>query len=166
MKVIQRIFCTLLVLYTLQSCQYNDICTAEVPSTPKLRIEFHDQERPGLLKAAENFNVRALGDTAYYFSAPINDTTVAIPLRTDKKETAYELIFHQGDSLQTKRDTLIFTYNTDEVFISRACGFKSIFTDFEVNYNPTSKGWIKNIQIADTTKRITDDKKAALFIYF
>lgn len=166
MKTLYRLLGIIGVFFMVQSCQYNDICTAETPGTPKLLIQFYNADRPGLLKEVEGFNAKAIGDTAYYFESPVTDTIVALPLNTNASKTSYEFVIYQDDSTKIKRDTISFTYKTEDVFISRACGFKDIFTDFEVEWELSNTGWIKNRRIIDTTKRITNERKAPLYIYY
>lgn len=165
MKILLRFIGIITVLLLIQSCQYNDICPGDTPGTPRLLIQFFDNQRPGLIKPVEGFNAKVVGDTAYYFAAPINDSVAALPLRTDRKKTTYELVLHQDDSTRIKRDTITFTYTPEDAFISRACGFKSVFTNLGVEWTPTQNGWIGNRRIADTTKQIKNERKASLYIY-
>lgn len=166
MKLFLRFIAIFVAFLAIQSCQHNDICTADTPGTPKLVILFFDQQRPGLIKPVEGFNAKVVGDTTYYFNTPVNDTAVALPLRTDQNKTTYELVLYQGDSTETKRDTITLTYSPEEVFVSRACGFKSIFTNLGIEWTASKNGWIKNRRIADTTKQVRDEGKAPLYIYY
>ena len=44
-------------------------------------------------------------------------------------------------------DELTFTYTPQEVFISRACGYRVIFTNLEIRNNPGASRWIDDINI-------------------
>ncbi len=147
------------------SCQHNDICIAEAPTTPKLVIKFFDSEHPRRPKAVENFNIRELNSTPFYYEKPITDTLISVPLRTDQPETSYEFVIFQDSSIYAI-DTLKFTYDTQQVFISRACGYRDEFTDFNTVFlNSTgTNNWIENINVL-RPNTIKDEKTAHLYIY-
>ncbi len=166
MKILLRFIGIIAVFFFVQSCQHSDICPADTPGTPRLVIQFFDDQRPGLIKPVTGFNARVIGDTTYYFNTPVNDSVVALPLQTNRHKTTYELVLHQDDSTKTKRDTITFTYTPEDVFINRACGFKSIFTDLGIEWKETKTGWIKNRRIADTAKQVKNEKKAPLYLYY
>lgn len=158
------------MLFILEACQENDICTGDLPDTPHLVIEFYDYDNPQFLKPTESFNAKALGADKFYYEDAINDTIAALPLKTDATETTYELIMFQQDSAtnQQQIDTLKFTYTPNEVYVDRACGFKDEFLDFDTNLLPPgsdSGNWIKAFEVQQPNI-IKNEKDPHLFIYF
>lgn len=150
---------------SLTACQHNDICIEDQPATPKLVIKFYDAAHPGVLKPVTNFNAKALNSTSFYFEKPVNDTVVSIPLRTYENFTSYRFVAAR-DSLEINSDTIKFTYTPEEIYISRACGYRDIFTDFNttVKQENNTSNWIKAIEIQQPNA-ITNEDDVHLFIY-
>lgn len=128
----------LIVITTSSSCEKDDICDANTPTTPRLIIEFYNVNSSSTLKNVNNlkvigegmtdgivFNAGATGDAQYL----TNGTKIAIPLRIDADATTYSFILNYGDSnaALTDTDKVTFNYSRQNVFVSRACGFKTLF---------------------------------------
>jgi hypothetical protein len=129
----------LIVLLTSSSCEKDDICDANTPTTPRLVIEFYNITNPSVLKNVTNlkvigkdmtegivFNSSATDDSKYL----TNGSKISIPLKTDANTTKYSFILNSGNSNPTliDIDEVTFNYTTEDVFVSRACGFKTLFT--------------------------------------
>lgn len=149
------------ILGCLASCQHSDICTENEPSTPKVLIKFYNIDKPTKLKKVEDFNAKEINSEEYYFENPKTDTLIKLPLKTNEQTTAYRLVILQ-DSIQEKSDILEFNYTNEEVYISRACGFKNGFHEIstELIENDT---WIKNVEIRQ--ENIIDEKQTHIYIY-
>lgn len=154
------------LLFVLTGCQHNDICIEEQPSTPKLIVKFFDSEITRQVKPIDDFNAREVGSEDFYFDAPVTDTVLSLPLKTDKEFTTYEFVVNQEDSVEQKSDTLKFVYKPVDVYISRPCGFISNFEDFKVDStNQTSlKNWIIDAATPHSNI-ISDEEEAHLYIY-
>ncbi|OIV41527.1 DUF6452 family protein [Flavobacterium johnsoniae] len=131
---------SLLLLFTfgLSSCEKDDICDANTPTTPRLVITFYDNAAPTTLKNVTNLKVVGVGkeDTdAIIFNENgtsvtkylATGSTVSIPLKTDAETTSYKFIFN-ATSTTPNTDVLTFNYKTQSVYVSRACGYKTTFT--------------------------------------
>lgn len=162
----KRLFILCIPLLILAGCQYDDICGEKEPATPRLVIKFFDKEHPGLVKEVTNFNVKVLENDSLYFDKPVNDTLVAIPLRTYENSTTYEFIINQDsqEGLEELKDTITFEYTPKNVYIGRACGFKTNFYDFSISHPPENANWIEHIEIPHSNS-ITNEKQALLYIY-
>lgn len=123
------------LLFISNSCSKDDICDPEIAVTPLLIITFKNFENRDLSKAVPNLIVT----TNYNPSEEIINTTsvdsIAIPLRTAVGDTSY-----QFTSIDTSIDTNItdvydFTYGREDIYVNRACGFKTIFTNFIATEN-------------------------------
>jgi len=152
-------------IVALASCQHNDICIEDQPSTPKLVIKFFDASHPGLTKPVTSFNAKALNSTEFYFEKPVTDTVIAIPLRTYEDFTTYSFLTYQ-DSLTFNSDTIKFTYTPEDIYISRACGYRDIFTNINATVKPenNANNWIKAIEIQQPNA-IKNEDDVHLFIY-
>ncbi|NDP28321.1 MAG: hypothetical protein GZ087_12975 [Flavobacterium sp.] len=135
----------LLVLFTSSSCEKDDICDANTPTTPRLVIAFYDYDNASIPKNVNNlkvigegmtegivFNPSATDDSKYV----TNGNTISIPLKTNAETTTYRFILNATSANPTLIDTdqITFNYTTKDVFVSRACGFKTLFT---FTSNPT-----------------------------
>jgi hypothetical protein len=137
---------SLLLLFTfgLSSCEKDDICDPDTPTTPRLVISFFSNADANLPKKVTDLKVvgknadgtdEAAGIvfnetgtiTTKYFA---NGTSISIPLKTDANSTTYSFIFNAGstDPTLTNTDVIRFDYTHQDLYVSRACGFKTIFT--------------------------------------
>ncbi len=125
-------------LIGLSACRKDDICTE--PATPKLGVGFYDESQPDEKKAVAHLTLVAL---------PVLDTlitdktidSIAIPLNVNADNCRFIL---QQD---TNKDTLVFQYQIERVFVSKACGYKAIFHQLQVALVPDNNNWIKQIEL-------------------
>lgn len=131
---------SLLLLFTfgLSSCEKDDICDPDTPTTPRLVIDFFDANSNSTPKAVTNlkvigkdmtegiiFNENAIDDAKYL----ANGTTISIPLKTDADTVTFTFILDYGNENEAavNTDELRFNYSRQNVYVSRACGFKTVF---------------------------------------
>ncbi|WP_394777064.1 DUF6452 family protein [Flavobacterium sp.] len=136
----KKIIALLLVFtFGLSSCEKDDICDANTPTTPRLVISFFDITAPTTPKNVTNLKVIGEGQTEgiifnktgteitkYQTSA----NTISIPLKTDDNSTTYTFILDSGNAnpAAINTDVIKFNYTHNNVYVSRACGFKTLFT--------------------------------------
>ncbi|WP_264536999.1 DUF6452 family protein [Flavobacterium sp. N1736] len=130
----------LLFAFGLSSCEKDDICDPGTPTTPRLIISFYDINNSNVKKKVTRlkvigddqakgivFNESALEDdeTRYLTSGD----SIGIPLKTDANTVTFSFILNSGDvnPAQTNTDKIKFNYTRQDVYVSRACGFKTIF---------------------------------------
>jgi hypothetical protein len=171
----------LLVIFTSTSCEKDDICDANTPTTPRLVIEFYNYTTPSAVKNVTNlkvigkgmtdgiiFNPSAVGEDKYL----TNGTKISIPLKTDAKTTTYSFILNSSNIKPTLIDTdeVTFNYTTKDVFVSRACGFKTLFTLDPTNpivhtAVPTTKPvWMQAISV--NKSNIDNENETHIKVYF
>ena len=76
--------------------------------------------------------------------------SVAVPLRINEANTQFQIILNSDgeDNTETGNiDTLQFNYETNEVFISRACGFVANFELASDSLTSDTDNWIQGIEI-------------------
>ena len=167
MKKIQLLFICLISI-TFSSCEKDDICDATTATTPKLIIEFYDILNPTVKKNVTNLAVKEINTTSSL--AFTGTSKIKIPLRTSQDLTKYSFILNSTDVTIDNEDFLQFNYSRQNLFVSRACGFKTNFT-----LNPTTPFiktessipdgyWIQNVRIA--TSNITSENEIHVKIYF
>lgn len=177
---------SLLLVFTfgLSSCEKDDICDANTPTTPRLVIAFYDNGDPNNQRTVTNLKVIGVGkkdDDAIIFNENgtsitkylTNANTISIPLKTDSTSTSYRFIYN---SLSEAADTdvLTFNYTSNNVYVSRSCGYKTTFKLNPVG-NTTGSGiiktdpegdgfWMQNIIVQ--TSNIESENEAHIKIYF
>ncbi|QSB25962.1 DUF6452 family protein [Flavobacterium sp. CLA17] len=173
----KKIISFLLVFaFGLSSCEKDDICDPDTPTTPRLVITFYDINNSTLRKRVNNlrvtgkdqalsvvFNESALDDTKYLTSAD----SIAIPLRTDTDITTYTFINNYGSTNASlvNSDEINFVYSRQNSYVSRACGFKTIFnlSAFQ-RTDPTGDGvWMQDIFIINPNIELENETHIKVF---
>lgn len=149
------------------SCEKDDICDANTATTPKVVIEFYDVANPTTLKNVTNLGVIAPGFTnGFEFTAT---SKIKVPLKTFQDTSI--LYFIQNGSLDPSTDDnldeITFNYIRKTVFVSRACGYKTLFTLNTTNpitVTPDSNNWIQNVIVSQPN--IENEDETHIKIYF
>ncbi len=175
MKKITAFALLLLFALSFSACEKDDICDANTSTTPRLIIDFYDITNPTLRKNVTNLGIIANGmDTGILFTG-VNK--IQVPLRLTENSTKYRFILNSGntnpDLIYT--DTLEFNYSRKTVFVSRACGYKTLFDlnndvalpdPYILNNNPavTQGIWIQNIAVEKYN--LESENETHIIIYF
>jgi hypothetical protein len=131
----KKIVLLLLLTITFSGCEKDDICAEE--TTPRLVLEFYDISNPSNLKNVLNLKVTGEGQSELGTYNGVNK--VELPLDITNDITKYSLILNSLSSTGSNEDSLQFNYIRQNIFVSRACGYKTIFS-----LNDTPNGVIKN----------------------
>jgi hypothetical protein len=170
----------LLFAFGLSSCEKDDICDANTPTTPRLIITFYDKNNPTVRKKPKNLTVIGLNQPKgiiFNESAPLeedkylaNTDSIAVPLRTNAETTTYDFTLNSGDEnpLLINTDRIQFDYTHQEIYVSRACGFKSIFQALTLlRTDPNADGlWMNEIFIVTPNNNIENENEAHIKIFF
>ena len=149
------------------SCEKDDICDANTPTTPKVVIEFYDVANPTTLNNVTNLGVIAPGFTnGFGFTAV---SKIKVPLKTFQDISI--LHFIQNGSIDPTTDDnldeITFNYTRKTVFVSRACGYKTLFklnTTNPITVTPDSNNWIQNVIVSQPN--IENEDETHIKIYF
>lgn len=171
-KIILFVFA---LAFSFSSCEKDDICDANTPTTPRLVIGFYDFNNPAVLKNVSNLKVVGQGMTdgiLFNGSQTTSTSKISIPLRTVGTTTTFSFTLNSGNAnpALVDEDLIKFNYNTQEVFVSRACGYKSIFTlDPTTPYTHTdataaNQKWIKFISVEKNN--IENENETHIKIFF
>ena len=174
----KKIFLLLLVAFSFSSCEKDDICDAATSTTPRLVIEFYDSLiATPTLKNLTNLKAVASGmsdgvvfNTTLSITNPLryvtNTSKIYLPLDPSATTTTYTLTNNFGDTT-ANADVLTFNYTKNEVYVSRACGYKYLFNLTNSNTNiltPDTDNWIKNIIIVKPN--LETENEVHIKIYF
>lgn len=164
----KKIIALLLTVITLSSCEKDDICTDE--TTPRLILEFYDDSNPTLLKNVVSLKIKGVDETLD-LGTYSGVSKIELPLDITQDITKYSMILNSNGSLALpNEDFLQFNYTRDDIFVSRACGFKTIFalnTSGGVIHTDAATPdtfWIKGMDIETTN--ITTENETHIKIYF
>ena len=139
------------------SCERDDICPESTPTTPRLVIDAYDVDNvddkknvPGLLIIGVD------NDNALPGYTITSTSSIKLPLRTDANFTQYILIKDatindngtpndtSDDTIEGNYDTITINYLREEVYVSRACGYKTIFNNINLTVETDTDNWIKS----------------------
>ena len=167
--------------FASSSCEPDDICDPNTPTTPRMLIQFFDNRNSSVQKNVTNLKVIGEGmtegvvlnptgvDEAKYLA---NGNSILLPLKTDADLVKYQFILHYGDKnpLVVNTDNLEFKYTRENIYVSRACGFKTNFTldsakpVTHTDTTPADELWIKYIIVAQNN--IKNENETIIKIFF
>ena len=138
----KNIIYILFLAFAFNSCEKDDICLS--PTTPKLILRFYDAADPTATKSTQNLSVWADGkDTLSTYKSVALDS-IAIPLNVNDTQTIYHLKTNSvdGNIANNVSNTITINYTTKDEYVSRSCGFKTIFNNITISSN--NGGWIQS----------------------
>lgn len=165
-KTLTIITCCLSAMYLCSSCERDDICAEDTPTTPFLIIKFMDFDTPTDIKRPDELQVKAEGfeSTIIYET---NQDSILIPLRTSALLTNFEFTINSdtedgGDDPNT--DVVSFQYTPVEEYVSSACGFRVVYNGLgETLTQEGDQNWIKDIIIEEPD--VIDETNAHILIF-
>ncbi|MDH7446856.1 DUF6452 family protein [Aquimarina sp. 2201CG14-23] len=160
--------CSLVALYLSSSCERDDICAEDTPTTPLLIIKFIDDETVSDIKQPVDLEVRST-DPLITNSLPniVSRDSILIPLRTGSQITEFEFIINatNEDPNLVNSDVVSFQYTAVEEYVSTACGFRVSYEGLTrtLTQEENDGNWIKRITIEEDN--VTDETAAHVFIF-
>lgn len=152
------------------SCEPDDICPESTPTTPNLIIRLYDISNPDSKKKVSKFKAQGVGK-----DAPLTDynvvatDSIVLPLNTNDASTKYSFYKDyavDGNGVITgNEDFITINYTREQVYVSRACGYKTIFKNVTITIESDSDNWIK-LQESVNDNQSVEDEKAAHFKLF
>ena len=167
MKKIVFIVLSLFLSVSFWNCEKDDICAEGTPVTPRLIIEFYDAANPTVLK-----NVTNLGVIEPNFTEGLAFTAISkiqVPLRTTADITTLNFVQNGSDTNNSNDniDAITFNYVRVDEYISRACGFKTLFyldSTNPIELTNDGNNWIQNIEVMQPN--IETENEVHVKIYF
>ncbi|MEO8236278.1 MAG: DUF6452 family protein [Flavobacterium sp.] len=143
----------LVITFSLWNCEKDDICEDGTPTTPRMIVEFYDNLNPTVKKTVTNLGIVADGMTTGILYNGVSK--IEVPLQTTTDITKFSFIYDSQnvDLSLRNEDKITINYTRNDVFISRACGYKTLFTLLD---NPN--GIIKTIDTDNWIKEIVIQK--------
>lgn len=167
MKKILFGFFSILFAMSFFNCEKDDICEDGTPTTPRMIIEFYDNNNPTAKKSVTNLAVVAqnITDTLLFNGV----SKIEIPLKTNAENVSFNFVHDSKNTTVSLRNTdeVIANYTRSDVFISRACGYKTVFTLNDSNgldFTTDTDNWIKEIAIQN--HNILNENEVHVKIFF
>jgi hypothetical protein len=171
----KKIITLLLLCGFIYNCEKDDICAEDTLTTPKLIIRFYDNTDPDLTKTVRRLTVTPEGFDEATESIIFNSDTdsITIPLRFQdegivtstryilKKDTDFDS--DGDDNTVSNIDIIEVIYTPEFIYVSRACGYKSIFNDTSILTEPDSENWVRNVLVINTTIEQQDAAQIRIF---
>lgn len=156
------------------SCEKDDICAQTTPTTPNMVVKFYSNDNRGSEKTVENLKFFVEGNQDTISVGATDSTHVPLPVNATTVKWGFKRSYRLENGQKVEPiDYLEFKYTTREEYVSRACGFKTLFT-MEPNQpagtNPvlthgnSSFIWIRDAQILNP--EIDNEDEVHLNIYF
>ncbi|MFV0564496.1 MAG: DUF6452 family protein [Flavobacteriaceae bacterium] len=147
------------------SCERDDICAESTSTTPSLIIDLYNADNTENKKNVAGLYVIGIGqDEALSGYEIVSVNQLVLPLRTDADSTQYTLrknttLNDDGtiDTTSGNVDTLTIKYHRNELYVSRACGYKTIFENLSITIVEDSDNWMKSRELLLDTNTIENE---------
>ena len=155
------------VIFITSSCERDDICAEGTATTPHLKIDFYDFEEPDDVKSVRQLSVRGFTDNGLgldyiYENRDLDSIALPLPFEGEglartatfmlEKDSDYEEDEEDEDNPTSSNiDIIKVTYTPEFQYVSRACGYKSIFKNVSITVVPDEDNWIRSAQLLTTT---------------
>ncbi|WNH12036.1 DUF6452 family protein [Thalassobellus suaedae] len=177
MKKISLLVIIIITTIAYISCERDDICPENTPTTPNLIVNIYNAENIENKKNATNLliigvnNEEALG---IYTST----NNIVLPLNTNEDTTQYILhnnykVNNNGtpddpsdDYAEGNQDIITINYTREDVYVSRACGYKTVFKNVTFNIEPDTDNWIESSQPTNDNQSVEDEEEAHYIIFY
>lgn len=163
MKYTKFITPIIIIIALVFSCEKDDICAEETQTTPQLVIRFYDVNDTDETQTVLGLLAYGLDDMNIPFGFQNEGVStrdsIAIPLPLDTN--TFSFVLHEDyevddndtpddttdDTVLGNPDTITVTYEPEDVFVSRACGFKTVYNNITFTVTPDAENWIANSEI-------------------
>lgn len=176
MKQYKNIIIPLLAIcFASLSCEKDDICSESTETTPSMHIAFYDINFPSTEtpKNVKKLRITGIGDPDpgvlpdYDGSKSTKDAY--LPLKTTESTTHY--ILHEDYKLDDNGnvlgnpDTITVSYVRKEIYVSRACGYKTIYENVVITVEDDGDKWIQLLQAENDNQTVENESDIHYKIY-
>ena len=129
----------ILICMVFSACEKDDFCLLD--TTPNLIVVFKDKDNIEIKKSVSKLTIWAQGKDSIIVQQSMD--SIAIPLDLNNDFTKY--YFANNSSI----DEFTLKYTRTNEFVSRSCGYKTLFSNLNI-VDPTNL-WISNYEIQNTS---------------
>ena len=159
-------------------CEPDDICPESTSTTPNLIIRFYDFSNTESKKNVFGLRIQGVdNDKPLTNYNMVNTDSIVLPLKTTGNSTSYALHNEYSydnngtpddpndDIIGGNEDIITINYNTEHVYVSRACGYKTIFKDVTLTVNDDGDNWIQSKESINDNQSVEDETAAHFKLY-
>ncbi|MEY8847736.1 DUF6452 family protein [Psychroserpens sp. XS_ASV72] len=163
---IKTFFKSLILIFlvlSVSTCERDDICPEDVPTTPRLIIEFFDISNQESNVNVPSFRAQGVGNEAPLdaYSGSAAAGSIELPLKTNENSTSYSFIrdyeVDEDGVVSGNEDVITINYALENVYVSRACGYKTVFRNVNIIINGDSDLWIVLAQPINDNQSVEDE---------
>ncbi|MBU2996608.1 hypothetical protein KO500_09185 [Cellulophaga baltica] len=164
MDKLKYIVVMVFIFFAFNSCEKDDICVDG--DTPLLIIGFYDFDDQDDEEEPSNLVVRSLSSDGVYGDtiANVDTDSIEIPLKITELSTMYSFSISDDDGTNINEDIVTFDYATEEVYISRACGYVVYYNNLIATLTEDDDNWIEQIDVEVTTIENEDDTHVKIYL--
>ncbi|WP_179349041.1 DUF6452 family protein [Winogradskyella pacifica] len=176
-------FLVLFIAIALVNCERDDICPATTQTTPRLIVEFYDASDTDELLNVSRITVYGDGlleldgdgnpieptvssDATLLFNEIANSVELPLIVGAEQELITTRFILEKDTDLRLDDDPLTnsnidiieISYNTEFIYVSRACGYSSNFKSLGITRVTDADQWITNIEIEETTQALIENE--------
>ena len=161
--MIKKLFIISIFIASVLGCTRDDICEEATATTPLLIITFNDIVDPTQRKAVPSLTIETVEINSTQVISATTTDSIAIPLRNNFLQTRYR--FKSGVGTTTPNtDVIAFNYTTEDIYINRACAFKTVYHDLSaIVQDEGSANWV--LQLILETTDVIDDTETHITIF-
>lgn len=165
-KILFIAFITTIISFCFLRCEKDDICATTTATTPQLVIEFYDINTPTEKKNITNLLIQATNKDVGILYDQIS--TLKIPLQSDQNFSDFNFVlnFNEKDTTLQNNDLIRINYTRENQYVSRACGYKTIYNLTQPNpftSDSDSNNWIKDFKILKTSITNSNETHVTIF---
>jgi hypothetical protein len=144
-------------------CERDDICPASTSTTPSLVIETYDNIITENKKSVFKLRIQGINNEAVLegYNVVTKDEII-LPLRTDTTATQYRLykeyvFVNDSTPPEGNEDIITIRYKTEEVYVSKACGYKMVFKNISLTIEDDGDNWILSREAINDNQSVEDE---------
>ena len=145
----------LIYFFILFSCEPDDLCLETYPDTPKLIIKFFDNVSQESI-IINNLTIEDIDRNLVLFTGTTD--SISIPLNYTKQQTSLNFIYN------TNLDKVYVNYVTNEVFVSKGCGYRMEYLLENIIAENDNENWISSIEILN--QNVVEESNHHVKIFF
>ena len=160
-----------IIVFLYLSCERDDICPESTPTSPSLIIDVFDFESQDDSKNVFGLLIAGADRTDILPGYAIVSTdNLVLPLKTSENSTQYSLIKEavldtDGVLTSGNEDVITINYSRKEVFVSRACGYKTIYENVTLTVVQDGDNWILSSTPLNPNQSVEDETTAHFNIF-
>ena len=144
----------LLIFLLLIACEPDDVCSENTQTTSRLVIEFFDIGNLDNTKTVGGLFAIGLDVQGNELEIPgevvSSREKIELPLNGKANQTQFKLYKNYSfvnDLVQGNSDVITVAYTTTPVYVSRACGYKNVYSIQGFSVETDSDPWMVNTEI-------------------